>query len=125
MKSPENTKKDNKIEQRFLGYEWSNRKGDEGLKYLNVKTSKKSKDDEAADDDTISQVKGINGIVTPLFNPLNLADEEKIYFEKFRMKNTVFEITEKDNQFTSLKAKTVEEIKPNSKIYDFIPLRKY
>ena len=78
MKSPENTKKDNKIEQRFLGYEWSNRKGDEGLKYLNVKTSKKSKDDEAADDDTISQVKGINGIVTPLFNPLNLNDEDKI-----------------------------------------------
>lgn len=78
MKSPENTKNDNKIEQRFLGYEWSNRKGNEGLKYLNVKTSKKSKDDEAADDDTISQVKGINGIVTPLFNPLNLADEEKI-----------------------------------------------
>lgn len=78
MKSPENTKKDNKIEQRFLGYEWSNRKGDEGLKYLNVKTSRKSKDDEAVDDDTISQVKGINGIVTPLFNPLDLADEEKI-----------------------------------------------
>ena len=78
MKSPENTKGDNKIEQRFLGYEWSNRKGDEGLKYLNVKTSKKSKDDEASDDDTISQVKGINGIVTPLFNPLNLNDESKI-----------------------------------------------
>ena len=49
-----------------------------------------------------------------------LADEEKIYFEKFRMKNTVFEITEKDNQFTSLKAKTVEEIQPNSKIYDLV-----
>ena len=78
IKSPENTKSDNKIEQRFLGYEWSNRKGDEGLKYLNVKTSKKSKDDEDSDDDTISQVKGINGIVTPLFNPLNLNDENKI-----------------------------------------------
>lgn len=78
MNSPENTKEDNKIEQRFLGYEWSNRKGDEGLKYLNVKTSKKTKDDEAADDDTISQLKGINGIETPLFNPLNLFDEEKI-----------------------------------------------
>lgn len=78
MKSPENTKKDNKIEQRFLGYEWSNRKGDEGLKYLNVKTSKKSKDDEGVDDDTILQVKGINGIKTPLFNPLNLNDEDKI-----------------------------------------------
>lgn len=78
MKSPENTKEDNKIEQRFLGYEWSNRKGDEGLKYLNVKTSGKAKDDEAADDDTISQVKGINGIVTPLFSPLNLNDDDKI-----------------------------------------------
>ena len=78
MKSPENTKKDNKIEQRFLGYEWSNRKGDEGLKYLNVKASKKAKDDEAADDDTISQVKGINGIITPLFNPLNLNDDHRI-----------------------------------------------
>lgn len=78
MKTPENTKKDNKIEQRFLGYEWSNRKGDEGLKYLNVKTSKKTKDDEAADDDTISQVKGINRIVTPLFDPLNLGEEERI-----------------------------------------------
>lgn len=78
MKTPENTKKDNKIEQRFLGYEWSNRKGDEGLKYLNVKTVKKAKSDEAEEDDTISQVKGINGIVTPLFNPLNLIDDYKI-----------------------------------------------
>lgn len=78
MKSPENTKDDNKIEQRFLGYEWSSRNGYEGLKYLNVKTSRKTKDDEIADDDTISQVKGINGIVTPLFNPLNLNDDGKI-----------------------------------------------
>jgi type I restriction-modification system DNA methylase subunit len=78
MKTPESTKKDNKIEQRFLGYEWSNRKGDEGLKYLNVKTVKKAKSDEAEEDDTISQVKGINGIVTPLFNPLNLIDDYKI-----------------------------------------------
>ena len=48
----------------------------------------------------------------------SLADEERIYFEKFRMKNTVFEITEKDNQFNVLKASVVEEVKPNSKVYD-------
>lgn len=47
-----------------------------------------------------------------------LAEEEKVYFEKFRMKNTVFEITEKDNQFSTLKASVVEEVKANSKIYD-------
>ena len=47
-----------------------------------------------------------------------LAEEEKIYFEKFRMKNTTFEITEKDNQFSTLKADIVEEIEPNSKIYN-------
>lgn len=48
--------------------------------------------------------------------PLN--EEEKIYFEKFRMKNTTFEITEKDNQYSTLKAAVVEEIEPNSKIYN-------
>lgn len=78
MKSPENTKEDNKIEQRFLGYEWSDRNGNEGLIYLNVKNMKKAKIDDEDDDDTISQVKGINGIVTPLFNPLNKDDKHKI-----------------------------------------------
>ena len=103
MKSPENTKKDNKIEQRFLGYEWSNRKGDEGLKYLNVKTSRKSKDDEAADDDTISQVKGINGIVTPLFNPLNLADEEKINtLIRMNFNNEIEDIPECVSEYVNL-----------------------
>ena len=46
-----------------------------------------------------------------------LAEEEKIYFEKFRMKNTVFEITERDNQYSTLKSDLVEEIESNSKIY--------
>lgn len=49
---------------------------------------------------------------------LSLAEEDKIYFEKFRMKNTVFEITEKDNQYSVLKAQVVEETEPNTKIYD-------
>lgn len=49
-----------------------------------------------------------------------LADDEKIYFEKFRMKNTVFEITEKDNQFSTLKADIVEETEPGKKMYNLV-----
>ena len=44
--------------------------------------------------------------------------EERIYFEKFRIKNTVFEITEKDNQISIIKADTVEETIAGSKIYN-------
>ena len=74
MQSPEDKAK----EKKFLGYEWSNRKGDEGIHYLNTGAEKKSSDDEEADDDTINQIKGVNGIITPLFNPLNLDDESKV-----------------------------------------------
>ena len=66
-------------EKRFLGYEWSNRKGDEGIHYLNTgKLKKASSDDEDADDDTIRQIKGVNGISTPLFNPMDINDVSKI-----------------------------------------------
>ena len=51
-------------------------------------------------------------------NLLNLADDERVYFEKFRMKNTVFELTEKDNKFSVIKAIEVEEKDAGSKIYD-------
>lgn len=53
-------------------------------------------------------------------NTISLAEDEKIYFEKFRIKNTVFEITEKDNQFSVLKADVVEETTPGKKIYNLI-----
>ncbi len=46
-----------------------------------------------------------------------LADEEKLYFEKFRMKNTVFEITGQDNKLSIIKAEIVEEANPGEKIY--------
>lgn len=59
-----------KKEKLFLGYEWSGAKGSEGIKYLNSKS--------VSDDDWISKNDGINSIVTPLFNPKNYADSEKI-----------------------------------------------
>ena len=62
-----------------MGYEWSNRKGDEGIHYLNTgKIKSSSSDDEEADDDTIEQIKGIDGIQTPMFDPLNLEDNTKL-----------------------------------------------
>lgn len=51
-------------------------------------------------------------------NPFSLGDEEKVYFEKFRMKNTVFELTEKNDKFSVIKAKEVEEKEAGSKVYD-------
>ena len=49
---------------------------------------------------------------------ISIAEEEKVYFEKFMMKNTVFELTEKDNKFSVLKALVVEEKNAGTKIYD-------
>ena len=57
---------------------------------------------------------------SPQETTLTMADDEKIYFEKFRIKNTVFEITEKDNQLSIIKADIVEEPIPGKKIYNLI-----
>ncbi len=75
VKSPSTT---TSIKQ-FLGYEWSDTKGNEGIKYLNV-SAQGSSDDEGngEDDDTMQQIDGIKGIQTPLFNPQDLEDYLKI-----------------------------------------------
>ncbi len=61
---------DNARMKQFLGYEWSKRKGQEGIKYIGANIS----DDEME----ISKNQAINSIQTPLFDPTNLMDEEKI-----------------------------------------------
>jgi len=66
VKSPTKTAETKK----FLGYEWSNRKGSEGIKYLGAVVE----DDE----NDISANKGIQQIQTPLFDPQNLFNDEKI-----------------------------------------------
>ncbi len=63
---------DNKTSKKFLGYDWSESKGNEGIKYLN-----KSISDE---DNDIEKNKGINSIITPLFNPNNYNDDTKINY---------------------------------------------
>lgn len=59
---------------RFLGYEWSDSNGREGIRYLHTDASEL----EESEDGILKQIRGINGIVTPLFNPINLADDTRI-----------------------------------------------
>lgn len=67
---------------KFLGYEWVNRKGSEGIKYLNVATTSESDDDEGneAEDDTMQQISGIESINTCLFKPKDYDNTEKINY---------------------------------------------
>ena len=64
---------DNKAMKNFLGYEWSGAKGNEGIKYIGANTIADNNDEE-----TISNLKGINQIRTPLFDPIDLNNAEKI-----------------------------------------------
>ena len=66
VKSPTD-KDENK---KFLGYEWSKRKNQEGIKYINNNIP----DDEIE----VSKTQVINSIQSPLFNPLNLNDDSRI-----------------------------------------------
>ena len=61
---------DNTKMKRFLGYEWSKRKGQEGIKYIGVNISEEEME--------VSKNQAINSIQTPLFNPLDLGDNSKI-----------------------------------------------
>lgn len=63
---------------KFLGYQWSNSRGNEGIEYLHVQSQGNNDSENEADDDTMRQIRGINGIVTPLFNPEQLTDPNKI-----------------------------------------------
>lgn len=73
------TPKSKDDEKKFLGYEWSTRKGAEGIHYLNTgKMQEASQDDEDAEDDTINQIMSVDDINTPLFNPKDFNDAAKI-----------------------------------------------
>lgn len=91
VKSPE---KGNSLKE-FLGYEWSDRKGNEGIKYLRTTATEEDKN--------ISINQGIYQIQTPLFNPNNLADESKIntLIRKHFMGEKV-EISDENKDFVSL-----------------------
>ncbi len=86
---------DSKANKQFLGYEWSGAKGNEGIKYLGSNIS----DDE---ENEIARNKGINSIQTPLFNPHNLADNDKINSViRKNFSNAISDIPEQVTSFIS------------------------
>lgn len=74
IKSPS----DNKEIKKFLGYEWSNRKGDEGIKYIANVNFEIDEDLESDDKRILENQQGLKYISTPLYNPNNSDDENKI-----------------------------------------------
>lgn len=79
IKSPTKT---NEIK-KFLGYEWGARKGNEGIKYLsssNILINEEIEEDELDTDDkrVLENLEGLKYINTPLYNPSNVNDNNKI-----------------------------------------------
>lgn len=94
VKSPEDkkqggdSKKSNKDEIiKFLGYDWSSRKGDEGIKYVTsvqtqeeLKDSDDDSDDEKKEKEALRNINSVKFIQTPLYNPQDKNDKTKICY---------------------------------------------
>ncbi|MBI4648962.1 MAG: restriction endonuclease subunit S [Bacteroidia bacterium] len=121
IKSPaENREKKN-----FLGYEWSSRKGDEGIKYIGT-TAKTVKSDDEDDDDAeekddiriLSNIDALSNIKTPLYDNDNPLNPEKInYYVQQNFLGNTFEIPEHLQLFVT-KARLVDMIDFKRKNFD-------
>ena len=69
---------------KFLGYDWSNRKGDEGIKYVTNKPIEDADDDTTdkndKDAEVVTAINSIKYIDTPLYNPNDAWDSTKFAF---------------------------------------------
>ena len=67
---------------KFLGYDWSKRKGDEGIKYLTsqVLETETSEDDDDKDTEIVQAINSIKYIETPLYNPNDDSDTTKFSY---------------------------------------------
>ncbi len=68
---------DNKEQKQFLGYEWSSAKGNEGIKYINQSVVAPEIED-AETKELVQKISGLHNINTPLYNPNNRNDSNKI-----------------------------------------------
>lgn len=66
----------------FLGYDWSEKKGNEGIKYIVDEKSIQTASDTKVDEDTeeIEAINSIKYIKTPLYNPTENYDSSKYAF---------------------------------------------
>ena len=73
--------KTNEIKE-FLGYEWSAAKGNEGIKYLTSGASNitqiNNEDNEVESEDIVQNLRDLDSILTPLYDPQNKLNPEKI-----------------------------------------------
>lgn len=79
VKSPSESKESKK----FLGYEWSSAKGNEGIHYLTsshsvLDTESITNDFDEEDKRILENLQGLKSINTPLYNPQNSEDKNKI-----------------------------------------------
>ena len=65
---------------KFLGYDWSNRKGDEGIKYVTDRKIEENDDDDEKDTEIVTAINSIKYIKTPLYNPDNVNDITKFSY---------------------------------------------
>lgn len=68
---------------KFLGYDWSSRKGDEGIKYITKSTyveDEEQQENEEKDAEIVKAINSIRYIDTPLYNPDNAWDNTKYAF---------------------------------------------
>lgn len=101
---PKKNESNEKIK-KFLGYEWINRKGHEGIHYLNVRanTSDGDSEENEADDNTMQEISGINAINTCLFNPSDYNDTEKInYLIRQSFMGGEFDVSSKLDEYVDL-----------------------
>lgn len=94
---------------KFLGYDWSTRKNDEGIKYITNKPieeqdeEKKKKNDKDAE--ILEAINSIKYIETPLYNPNDAWDNSKL---AFALRKHIYEHS-KQFSFTGKQPNIVEE----------------
>ncbi|MGX2984513.1 N-6 DNA methylase [Helicobacter sp. 23-1048] len=91
LKSPNDKNTQNKSNKanivKFLGYDWSKRKGDEGIKYQTttlendeLKEGKDDSDEEKKSKEALRNINSVKYISTPLYNPNDKEDKSKLAF---------------------------------------------
>ena len=115
---------------KFLGYDWSNRKGDEGIKYVTSKhiteTEEDSSDDKDKDSEVVAAINSIKYIDTTLYNPNDPWDNSKfayairkhIYGQCKRINS--FEIESIDEKLDKDYTGTMPELLSFSRLSDMI-----
>lgn len=119
LKAPNNKKKDGKSSNKqeiinFLGYDWSKRKGDEGIKYISqapqdedLKESDEDSQEEKKEKEALRNVNSIKFIKTPLYNPNDKNDKTKLCFAlKSFMQNADENLNQIHNILKTLEPKT-------------------